>query len=246
MDFLNSIASFFVGLYESFIKNFDETFIEEDRYVMFLEGLQNTVVLTIFATLVGVIIGVVVAILRVENYQTGKYKILSKLLQAYVAVIRGTPIVVQLSIMFYIFLVSIESAMVVAVIAFGINSGAYVSEIIRAGILAVDPGQSEAGRSLGLSRFATMRYIILPQAIKNILPALCNEFIAILKETSIVGLIPLIDVTKAAQSVQARTLSPYFPLFTTAIIYFLLVMLISALVRKLERRLAKSDRSQKA
>lgn len=158
------------------------------------------------------------------------------------AVIRGTPLAIQLMIMAFIVLRGVSDGMVVAIVAFGLNSGAYVSEVIRAGIQSVDGGQMEAGRSLGLNRVDAMRLIILPQALKNILPALCNEAIAVLKETSIVGLIAVVDLTRASDLVRSRTMQPYFPLLAVALIYFLLVYGLSTGVSKLEKRLARSDR----
>ncbi len=221
------------------------TFIDERRYELFLEGLFNTIFIAMLSTIVGVFLGIIVAIIRVERAQTGKFKILDKFLSLYVTVIRGTPVLVQLLIMYAVILVAVpvQYTWFVAVAAFGLNSGAYVSEIMRAGIMAVDVGQMEAGRTLGFSRLNRMVYIIFPQALKNILPALGNEFIAILKETSVVGLIPVTDLTKAGDLVRSRTLEPFFPLFAVAGVYLVLVMIISHFVKKLERRLAKSDRS---
>lgn len=168
--------------------------------------------------------------------------VIDRLMAAYVAVIRGTPLAIQLMIMAFIVLRDVSDGMVVAIVAFGLNSGAYVSEVIRAGIQSVDGGQMEAGRSLGLNRVDAMRLIILPQALKNILPALCNEAIAVLKETSIVGLIAVVDLTRASDLVRSRTMQPYFPLLAVALIYFLLVYGLSTGVSKLEKRLARSDR----
>ncbi len=220
------------------------TFIEDKRYELFLEGLFYTVLISVLSTIVGLILGVVIALIRVERTQTGKFKIIDKILGAYVAVIRGTPIVLQLLIMYGIILVGVDTdfAWFVAVAAFGLNSAAYVSEIIRAGIIAVDIGQMEAGRTLGFSRFKTMLFIVFPQAIKNILPALGNEFITILKETSIAGYIPVTDLTKASNIVQSRTYEPFFPLIAAATFYFILVVIISHFFKKMERRFAKSDR----
>ncbi len=235
---------FFYNIWNWFLDFIGPTFIKDDRYVLFVEGFMNTISLAILSTIMGVTLGIVVAILRVHHIQTGKLKFVDAILRAYIAVIRGTPIVIQLMIIYYIVFASVDSdyTLFVAVFAFGLNSGAYVAEIIRAGILAVDPGQREAGRSLGLSQAATMRVIILPQAIKNILPALGNEFVSILKETSVVGLIPLMDITKAGDLVRSRTYEAFVPLIFVALIYFILVMGISALVKRLERRFAKSDR----
>ena len=167
--------------------------------------------------------------------------ILDKVLAAYVSIMRGTPLAIQLTIMAFIIMAGFPNKLVVCCVAFGVNSGAYVSEVIRGGINSVDVGQMEAGRSVGLSQLASMRLIVLPQAVKNILPALCNEGIAVLKETSIVGLISVVDLTRASDLVRSRTLSPYFPLVSVAVIYYLLVAGLSAAVSRLERRLAQSD-----
>lgn len=232
-----------MDFFQTFVDKFDATFIQKDRYIMFLKGFGNTLTIAIFATLLGVAIGIIVAMCKVQHAQTGKLKIVDKILSIYIAIVRGTPVVIQVMIMYFIILRSVENTIIVAIAAFGINSGAYVSEIVRAGINAIDPGQMEAGRSLGLNRLSTMRYIILPQAIKNILPALGNEFVALLKETSVVGFIPVMDLTKAGDTVRAATYDPYFSLLSVALIYFILVMGISALIKNFEKRLAKSDRS---
>ena len=225
------------------IGNFEKTFIVDGRYQFFIIGLGNTLKIAALAVLLGTVIGVIVAIVKVNATQKhSKIKWLDKIFGFYIAVIRGTPVVVQLMIMYYIILKNVESTIVVAVLAFGINSGAYVAEIVRAGILAVDRGQMEAGRSLGLTRLQTMIHIILPQAVKNILPALGNEFIAVIKETSIAGYIPITDLTKAGDIVRSRTYEPFFALIIVAIIYFVVVWILTLGLKALERRLAKSDR----
>ncbi len=224
------------------IDKFVQTFITDDRWKMFLQGFGVTIFIAFCAAIIGIIIGIAVAVSKVYCYQSGKHKVLDKLLDVYLTLIRGTPTLVQLLIMYFIIFKSIDNGIIVAILAFGINSGAYVAEIVRSGILAVDKGQTEAGRSLGLSTWTTMQTIILPQAFKNILPALGNEFITLLKETSIVGYIAIVDLTKAAVAVQTRTYDAMFPLFSIALIYLMLVMGMTALQRKLERRLAKSDR----
>jgi His/Glu/Gln/Arg/opine family amino acid ABC transporter permease subunit len=207
-----------------------------------IKGLFITIEVTFFAIILGIIIGFIIALAKLSNFKIGNIKLLNILASAYVDVIRGTPAVVQLLIIYYIIFGSVSiSKVAVAVIAFGINSGAYVAEIIRAGILAVDRGQMEAGRSLGLSYGATMRYIIIPQAIKNILPALVNEFIVLLKETAIVGYIALEDLTKAGDIIRSRTFDAYMPLLTVAFIYLLLTTALSKLLGQLERRLRQGD-----
>ena len=207
---------------------------------------------TITAAIIGVIIGVLVSLVHslAENardkHQTSAgarcLMVLDKICTAYVAVMRGTPLAIQLMIMTFIIMGGFPNKVIVCCIAFGVNSGAYVSEVIRGGIASVDYGQTEAGRSLGLSQIGTLRLIVLPQAVKNILPALCNEAIAVLKETSICGLVSVVDLTRAGDLVRSRTMSPYFTLISVAIVYFILVYGLSKAVGRLERRLAQSDR----
>ncbi|MDR2860521.1 MAG: amino acid ABC transporter permease [Elusimicrobiota bacterium] len=224
------------------IHQFARTFIDQKRYLLFAEGFKNTLIISLSAALIGIAIGVLVATVKVYRNQTGRFKSLDNVLGAYVAVIRGTPLAVQLLIMAYIIIPS-NNYVLIACIAFGLNSGAYVSEVIRAGIGAVDSGQMEAALSLGISRSTSMRRVILPQAVKNILPALCNEFIAIIKETSIVGLIAVVDLTRASDIVRSRTAEAYFPLLSIAFIYFIMVAALTHLTRLLEKRLARSDRN---
>lgn len=241
-----------MSLFESFLSQFQKAFIVDNRWKIFLKGFINTMVITLAAAAIGILIGVVIAVFRYMASQKDPRKkrtfgsvvigVIDRLMAAYVAVIRGTPLAIQLMIMAFIILRGVSDGMVVAIVAFGLNSGAYVSEVIRAGIQSVDGGQMEAGRSLGLNRVDAMRLIILPQALKNILPALCNEAIAVLKETSIVGLIAVVDLTRASDLVRSRTMQPYFPLLAVALIYFLLVYGLSSGVSKLEKRLARSDR----
>ena len=204
------------------------------------------------AAIIGFIFGTVIALwhyaaeqMRKENKRSfGAWimKFIDKIFSAYVAVMRGTPLAIQLMIMAFLIMKGFSDKIVVASVAFGLNSAAYVSEIIRGGIASVDIGQMEAGRSLGFNQLKTMYYIVLPQAIKNILPALCNEGIAVLKETSIVGLVAVTDLTRASDLVRSRTLSAFFPLVSVAVIYFLLVYLMAKAVSRLEKKLAKSNR----
>jgi len=241
-----------MSLFESFLSQFQKAFIVDSRWKIFLKGFVNTMIITLAAAAIGILIGVVIAVFRYMASQKDPRKkrtfgsavigVIDRLMAAYVAVIRGTPLAIQLMIMAFIVLRGVSDGMVVAIVAFGLNSGAYVSEVIRAGIQSVDCGQMEAGRSLGLNRVDAMRLIILPQALKNILPALCNEAIAVLKETSIVGMIAVVDLTRASDLVRSRTMQPYFPLLAVALIYFLLVYGLSTGVSKLEKRLARSDR----
>lgn len=233
-------------------KEFTRTFITDNRYKVFLTGFENTLIITIVAALIGIAIGVVVSVVHyiAEMAKHRKKKslgrlivlIVDKILAAYVSVMRGTPLAIQLTIMAFIIMAGFPNKLAVCCVAFGVNSGAYVSEVIRGGINSVDVGQMEAGRSVGLSQLASMWLIVLPQAIKNILPALCNEGIAVLKETAIVGLISVVDLTRASDLVRSRTLSPYFPLVSVAVVYYLLVAGLSAAVSRLERRMAQSDR----
>ena len=241
------------AFFEQLSKEFTRTFITDNRWMWFRNGFQNTLVITVVAALIGIAIGVVVSVVhymadsvkhKKKRRSPGAWLIvaLDKVLAAYVSIMRGTPLAIQLTIMAFIIMAGFPNKIVVCCVAFGVNSGAYVSEVIRGGINSVDIGQMEAGRSLGLSQLASMRLIILPQAIKNILPALCNEGIAVLKETSIVGLISVVDLTRASDLVRSRTLSPYFPLISVAVVYYLLVAGLSAAVSRLERRLRQSDR----
>ena len=234
--------SFIEELKEGFIR----TFIKENRYQMLFEGLENTIKITFYATLMGVLIGSIIAIIKVTCKQSHKpnffLKLLNAICETYTTVIRGTPVVVQLLIFYQVIFVSSDAAVMVGTLTFGINSGAYVAEIIRAGILAVDVGQTEAGRSLGLSQSTTMVSIIMPQALKNILPAIGNEFISILKETSVIGFLGVMDLTRFAEKVITRTADVYYPYISIALIYLIMVMGLNFLVKKLEKRLAKSDR----
>ena len=240
-------------MFEAFKEGFIKTFIRDNRYKVFLEGFKNTMIITIVAALIGIVLGVIVSFVhslaenaRDKHQDTFGAKCLmalDKFCAAYVAVVRGTPLAIQLMIMTFIVMSGFPNKVLVCCIAFGINSGAYVSEVIRGGIGSVDFGQTEAGRSLGLSQIGTLRLTVLPQAIKNILPALCNEAIAVLKETSIVGMVAVVDLTRAGDLVRSRTMSPYFTLISVAIVYFILVFGLSKAVQKFERRLAKSDRN---
>mgnify|MGYP000945576721 CR=1 FL=1 len=218
-----------------------QSLIEENRYMYILTGLQNTVILTVFAVLIGVFLGTLIALVKVAHAGSPKkLRILNGLCTLYLTVIRGTPVVVQLMIMYYVILTSADK-MVAATLAFGINSGAYVAEVIRSGILSVDHGQMEAGRSLGLSRRMTMVKIIFPQALKNVLPAIGNEFIALLKETSVAGYIGVQDLTKGGDIIRSITYLAFTPLLTTALVYLVIVIGLTTLLTKFERRLRRSD-----
>ena len=217
-------------------------FIEDNRWKYIVDGLKITLIVTIFAVLIGVLLGFLIAIVRTTHDKTGNLKILNEICRVYVTVIRGTPVVVQLMIIYFIIFGSVDiSKVLVAIIAFGINSGAYVAEIFRSGIMSIDNGQFEAGRSLGFNYAQTMMYIIMPQAFKNVLPTLCNEFISLLKETSVSGYIALQDLTKGGDIIRSRTYDAFMPLIAVALIYLAMVMIFTKLVSLLERRLRNSD-----
>ena len=223
-------------------KEFILNFIEDNRWKYIVDGLKITLIVTIFAVLIGVLLGFLIAIVRTTHDKTGKLKILNALCTVYLTVIRGTPVVVQLMIIYFIIFGSVDiSKVLVAIIAFGINSGAYVAEIFRSGIMSIDNGQFEAGRSLGFNYAQTMMYIIMPQAFKNVLPTLCNEFISLLKETSVSGYIALQDLTKGGDIIRSRTYDAFMPLIAVALIYLAMVMIFTKLVSLLERRLRNSD-----
>lgn len=225
-----------------FISSFQLDFIKDDRYMYLLRGLGNTLLIAVLAVLLGIVVGFLVAIIRATHDKHGGLNILNFICKVYLTIWRGTPTMVQLLIMYYIILVFLNSKIAVAVIAFGLNSAAYVAEIVRSGIMAVDEGQFEAGRSLGLNYGQTMRLIILPQAFKNVLPALANEFITLLKETSISGYIAIPDLTKGGDLIRSQTYDPFLPLFGVAIIYLVIVMILTAGVHKLEMRLRTNER----
>lgn len=227
---------------QTFQERFYDNFIKDDRWHYIWEGLGVTLQVTFFAVILGIVIGFLVAIIRSTYDKTGKMKILNFVCNVYLTVIRGTPVVVQLLIIYFVIFGSVDiSKVVVAIMAFGINSGAYVAEIFRSGIMSIDNGQFEAGRSLGFSYPQTMRYIIMPQAFKNVLPALGNEFIVLLKETSVSGYIALQDLTKGGDIIRSRTYDAFMPLLAVALIYLVMVMIFTGLVNMLERRLRNSD-----
>lgn len=226
-----------------FIESFRQNFIEKDRWKYLADGLGTTLMITLLAVLIGMVIGFLVAIIRSTYLRTGKLKLPDLICRLYLTVIRGTPVVVQLMIIYFVIFGSVNiSKTFVAVIAFGINSGAYVAEIVRGGIMAIDAGQLEAGRSLGLNYRQTMTAVILPQAFKNVLPALANECIVLLKETSVAGYIAVEDLTKGGDIIRSQTYSAFLPLLAVAAIYLVLVVVLTKLVGKLERRLAANDR----
>lgn len=220
---------------QSIINSFYESLIVDGRYKFILEGLLNTLLIAVFAVSIGFIIGIFIALVR-DNYdKNGKLYVLNKLCSWYVNIIRGTPVMLQLMIIYYVIFKSYDiSIIIVGILAFGLNSGAYVSEIIRAGINSIDKGQLEAGLTLGLSYQKTMIYVIIPQAIKNILPALGNEFITLIKETSVGAYIGIMELTKASDIIASRTYDYFFPLIIIALIYFVLTYCLTKIVNKLE------------
>lgn len=223
---------------EKIFNSFYNSVIYDDRYKYIFEGLFHTILIALFAVIIGIIIGTVIAIIR-NNYEVNKkFRVLNSISKMYVDIIRGTPVILQLMIIYYVIFKSVNiNILIVGVIAFGINSGAYVSEIIRAGINSIDKGQMEAGLSLGLKYGEVMRLIILPQAIRNILPALGNEFITLLKETSVGAYIGIVELTKASDIIASRTYDYFFPLIIIAIIYLIMTLGLSKLVNVMERRL---------
>ena len=227
----------------SFADSFRQNFIEQDRWKYLLNGLLTTLYITFFAVIMGMVIGFIVAMIRSTYLKTKKLFISDLICRAYLTVIRGTPVVVQLLIIYFVIFGNVAiSKILVAIIAFGINSGAYVAEIVRGGIMAVDNGQFEAGRSLGLSYPRTMFHIILPQAFKTVLPSLANEAIVLLKETSVAGYIAVADLTKGGDIIRSQTFSPFLPFLSVAAIYLVMVMFLTKLVGILERRLSANDR----
>ena len=231
--------------FDQWLDRLYRTFIVADRYKTLISGLEKTLIITLGALIIGVIIGTIVAIIKVfaVGNKSRIMKILDTICNIHLTVIRGTPVVVQLLISFFIIFSSAKDGTMVAIITFGINSGAYVAEVIRSGIMAIDVGQMEAGRSLGLSKIQTMKEVILPQAFKNVLPAIGNEMIALLKETSIAGYVAVQDLTKAANQIKNTTYDQVNPILLTALVYLLIVMLLTKLLGIMERRLRKSDKS---
>ena len=262
MTLLTDLAAWFDDVKAEFILNF----IDKNRWRMLLTGLGNTLLIALLACLIGIVLGVVVAILAI-NYDVSALTMISqtidemlstydkaqkeperlvfaffnRLCLIYTTIIRGTPMVIQLLIMYYIIFATSDNGVMVATLAFGINSGAYVSEIFRSGIMSIDKGQMEAGRSLGLNYLKTMWFVIAPQVLKNVLPTLANEFITLLKETSVAGYVAVSDLTFAGNRIRGVTYSPFMPLIAVAIIYLILVMFLTRMVGKLERRLRQGD-----
>ncbi len=218
---------------EKIWNNFYNSVIFEDRYKYIFEGLFNTITMAIFACIIGVIIGLILALINDYNKETGKLKIANKIGNLYITIIRGTPVLLQLMIIYYVIFKSVDTNIIlIGILAFGLNSGAYVSQIIKSGLISISAGQREAGKSLGLSYGQITRYIIMPQAIRNIKPALGNEFITLLKETSVAGYIGIVELTKASDIIASRTYDYFFPLIITSLIYLTLTVCLSKLINR--------------
>lgn len=223
--------------FNDFADTFYKCFIKDDRYMFLVDGIGVTIKVSLLAVAIGIIIGLVIALCNLS-----KNKLLNVIGKVYTDIIRGTPSVTQLMIIYFVVFATVNwEKWIIASIAFGINSGAYVSEIIRAGIQSIDKGQTEAGRSLGLNAAQTMGYIVIPQAVKNIFPALCNEFIVLIKETAIVGYVGLVDIQKAGDFIKSATFEAFMPLIATAIIYFVLIKILTLALGRVEAALRKSE-----
>ena len=241
-------------IFNEFVDKLKFVFIDDDRWTWLVDGLIATLEITAVSLIIGIVIGIIVAAIR-SSYDKNKevmkkrggfgyvlLSIMNGLCKVYLTIVRGTPVVVQLLIFYFVILASVSDGVPVAMLCFGINSGAYVAEIFRSGIMSVDEGQFEAGRSLGFNYIQTMRYIVVPQAFKTVLPTLCNEFIVLIKETSIAGYVGITDLTKAGDLIRARTYEAFMPLIAVAIVYLVMVMIFSSLVGVLERRLRRNER----
>lgn len=240
---MHSRGSEIMNIINEFGDKFYKTFIVDNRWQYLTNGLKNTLIITFFSVLLGMALGFITAIIRSTHDKTGKLKFLDFIARIYLTVIRGTPVVVQLLIIYFVIFASVQvDKIFAAVMAFGLNSGAYVAEIVRSGIMSVDNGQFEAGSSLGLNYSQTMIYIVLPQAFKNVLPALANECIVLLKETSVAGYIAVQDLTKGGDTIRSATYEPFMPLIAVAAIYLVIVMALTHFVSQLERRLAANDK----
>lgn len=237
MEALQSIGQFFAR----WLAQLETTFVEKQRYLLLVDGLKNTLIITAGALVIGVVIGSLVAMIKYCGRDSRLLRPLCWLCNVYTTVIRGVPVVVQLLIFYFLILKS-SDGLVVGIVTFGINSGAYVAELVRSGIAAVDPGQMEAGRSLGLSRLQSAWHIVLPQAMKNILPAIGNEMIALLKETAVAGYVAVQDLTRAGNLIRNNTYDSFNPLMLVAVVYLVLVIGMTQLLGLLERRLRRSDK----
>lgn len=240
--------------FQSLADKFYLCFIDDARWTWLVDGLKNTLIITVFALIIGIIIGVIIATIRSTYDKNGEamkkkggvgyvlLRIGNAICSLYLTIIRGTPVVVQLMIMYFVIMINEQNGVIVAIIAFGINSGAYVAEIFRSGIMSIDQGQFEAGRSLGFNYIQTMIHIIIPQAIKVILPTLWNELIVLIKETSVAGYVGVVDLTKAGDRIRGRTFEAFMPLIAVAIVYLVIVIILTQILKVIERRLRKSER----
>ena len=233
--------TFGTWLYSS---NFGKAVFVQNRWLLYVEGLINTLIIALIAAVIGITIGVVIAMINYLHKRTGKLKPAATICNLYITLVRGTPVVLQLMLMYFVVLVFWDNGVMIGAITFGLNSGAYVAEIARSGFESVDDGQMEAGRSLGLSTWQTMRSIIIPQAVRNCLPPLFNEFIMLVKETAIVGYVGILDLGKVPGMIQARTFDYLFPLVISAVLYLIVVMGLTRVLHVIENSLAKSDRNR--
>ncbi|MBQ9736615.1 MAG: amino acid ABC transporter permease [Clostridia bacterium] len=225
-------------------RRFSKAVIVEDRWLLYLEGLGNTLLIALMAAVLGITIGVVLAMINYINKKTGKLRVATKISNFYITLVRGTPVVLQLMILYFVVFSFWDNGIMIGAITFGLNSGAYVAEIARSGFESVDDGQMEAGRAMGLSTWQTMRTIIIPQAVRNCLPPLFNEFIMLVKETAIVGYVGIYDLGKIPGLIQSRTFDYLFPLLIAAVLYLIVVLGLTKILHVLENRMAKSDRNR--
>ncbi len=238
---MSGIGLWFTNFINTYSTKLYDNFVAQNRWKLITNGLLTTLKVTFFAVLIGIALGFIIAIIRSASDRTGKMKLLNSICKLYLTVIRGTPVLVQLMIIYFVIFASSDNKVLAAVLAFGLNSAAYVAEIMRSGIMSIEIGQTEAGRSLGFNFAQTMMYFIIPQAFKNVLPALANEFIVLLKETSVSAMIGLADLTYGANLIRSRTYEAFLPLFAVAIVYLIMVVVLSYFVSLLERRLRNSD-----
>lgn len=238
---MSGIGLWFTNFINTYSTKLYDNFVAQNRWKLITNGLLTTLKVTFFAVLIGIALGFIIAIIRSASDRTGKMKLLNSICKLYLTVIRGTPVLVQLMIIYFVIFASSDNKVLAAVLAFGLNSAAYVAEIMRSGIMSIEIGQTEAGRSLGFNFAQTMMHFIIPQAFKNVLPALANEFIVLLKETSVSAMIGLADLTYGANLIRSRTYEAFLPLVAVAIVYLIMVVVLSYFVSLLERRLRNSD-----
>ncbi len=230
--------------FEDIGRRFSKAVIVEDRWKLYIEGLGNTLLIALIAAMIGIVLGVTMAMINYVNKKTGKLRVATKISNFYITLVRGTPVVLQLMILYFVVFSFWDNGIMIGAITFGLNSGAYVAEIARSGFESVDDGQMEAGRAMGLSTWQTMRAIIIPQAVRNCLPPLFNEFIMLVKETAIVGYVGIYDLGKIPGLIQSRTFDYLFPLLIAAVLYLVVVLALTKVLHVLENRMAKSDRNR--